>query len=349
MTTINVDPFVHERIQPQKWCRNGQVPSADYQRMLCELANQIARLHPKELASFGGFPQPSTGHVWRFAAHTSPLVGSLVVRVLMAKSPSTIGPYCDVSILDNTFTTVLANKQVFGGGAIGETPADVPDEWTVQTLVLDARNFQNTSIKGVIQTPIFGAGISPSEYTGRIVSATIYEHPMPADTAYGYLSQGYALGQNIYESDRKGLVQFAINQWKRGLAHQANFSSLTDATAPTNSSATFANIIDNSIAVTTDTAGFYLDLRAGNTKSRTTVPCRFEACFKTTGGASLSVRLVDQNGTVLATLTGNNPVLNWLQTTVNLNPTIAKYDVQHAGNGAQTITTYAASLYRYAA
>jgi hypothetical protein len=353
MSTVDVDPWIRERLQPRFWCRNGMLVSAAYQGKLCELANQVVSFRVKEIASFGNTAQPTVYTNWTFAAHTSPKCATIVCRVLMAKSPSTSGAFAVVE-LSNEAGVMLVQKLIYAGVAIGETPVDSPDEWTEASAIIDARTYPNTKIYGRVYTLFTGdGGVTTGIYTGRIVGATIYELALSPDTDNGYLSQSYSAGQGIYEGHRGGLVETAIGQWKRGAAPLFTWSSERDSSAAIDSSGSgnYRNLIDDSTTTASNSSpGFWIDTRNCNTKSRADVPCRFAARVQSTGGNS-SVRLVDgATGASIRTLTISGAFTGWVEgDTSALEPRHQKVDVQYRGDVAQTLTVYSACLYQYLA
>jgi hypothetical protein len=352
-SSVSVDPQVRERIQPHHFCRNGQLVSPNYQSMMAALANQITWLRTKELGTFDGEPDgASTNVTWRFACHTSPNCGAIVARLIIAKG----GAYIDPDTLfgpinaSPTFTLSLYEsdgdlidyKTINAGVANGETLDISADEWTVQTMILGggSLNLQDLDIRGEL-TATFG---------GRMVGATIYECARAPMVENGYIAQQYSIGQGIYDTDRQDVADAAVDLWKRGASPLFTFSSYRNATAPNSSlaAASPANVFDVSIVTaTTETAGYWVDLRYCNTKSRTTVPCRFEAYWATTGGVSQSLYLVDSTGTTVGTLSGNGGSGTWFQTTINLPPTLAKYDLMFTFNGVNYMTLYEASVYQF--
>lgn len=339
MSSVVVDPWLRERLEPFYTCRNGQLVSADFQTKLSELCNQIIRMRPKEHASFGT-DIGSVAKRWRFAGHTSPMAGTIVLRAVIGKTTTGANPGATLT-LTNSAGTTIAQGTTYGGLATGESVADTPDEWVVQTLFLDARTFQNTSFRAELAT----------SGEGKLIAATIYEYAMPPDTSYGYINQQFSVGQGIYEVDRKAIVDMAIALWKRGAAPLWNFSSQTDATAPSSISGSWVNIIDASTTVTANSPGFWVDLRACNTKvARPNVPCRFEAFLSAPGGTIHGVRIVDSTGTAVVTQSPLTPAAGgtWFQTTMNLPPTHAKYDVQFQSDAVNTLKCYAVSVYQYA-
>lgn len=351
MSSVFIDPWIHRRISPQDNCRNGQLVSAWHQSQMASLANQIARLRPKELATFHGATQGIGRNAdWLFAAHTSPLCGAIVARLLVGKTASDSGdgtvtfgppptPEFDLYIA-NQAGTQLAYQAMFASGASGETINDVPDEWTVHTIVVDASAFRNTSIRGELYA-LFG---------GRLMGATIYEYPLPPDTIYGYINQQFSIGQSIKDSDRYDVIRMAIEQWKYGAAHLGNFSSYSFLTAPSVTTSTWQNVWDDSAAAarTPNSPCWMSDLRYCNTKRSTAVPCKLEAYVQTTVGTG-TVRLVDETGTAVPGGFINVPAgtLGWVQTMAYLPATNARYYLEHGADGANPMFTFAASLYQF--
>jgi hypothetical protein len=354
-SSVNVDPTLRERIQPHHYCRNGQLVSPTFQSMTATLANQITALRPKELASFCGDPEaPMTNVVWRFACHTSPNCGAIVARLIITKAPAYIDPDTLVGPVnanpmfelalyeDDVSETYIDSKRVGGGIANGETLDLSADEWTVQTIILGSRalNLRDRDIRGVLN----GA------FGGNLIGAVVYECARAPLTENGYIAQQYSIGQGIYDTDRQDVADTAVDLWKRGAAPLFTFSSYRDATAPasTLAAASPANIFDISVVtVTPETPGYFVDLRWCNTKARTTVPCRFEAYFKTGGGVTLEVQLKDSTGATVGTLSGGSTFGAWFQTEIELPPTLAKYDLMFTYSGLNGLTLYEASLYQY--
>jgi hypothetical protein len=353
-SSVNVDPTLRERIQPHHYCRNGQLVSPTFQSMMATLANQITWLRPKELASFEGDPEPTTNATWRFACHTSPNCGAIVARLIIAKAGAYIdpdslaGPLVPIPTFelalyeDDASETFIDSKQINAGYAYGESFTDCPGEWTVQTMIIGGRslNIRDMDIRGEI-VATFG---------GRLIGATVYECPRAPMTENGYIAQQYSIGQGIYDADRQDVADAAVALWKRGAAPLFTFSSYRDASAPasTLAAASPANIFDISVVtVTPETPGYFVDLRWCNTKARTTVPCRFEAYFKTGGGVTLEVQLKDSTGATVGTLSGGSTFGAWFQTEIELPPTLAKYDLMFTYSGLNGLTLYEASLYQY--
>ncbi len=349
MSSIVVDRWLHNRIAPQNNCRNGQLVSASYQSALAALANQVARLRPKEFASFHGTTQGIGRNAdWNFAGHTSPMCGLIVARILVAKSASDSGtgtvtfgppptPFYDM-YLETASGTYIGDSWVYAGQGYGEAIEDVPDEWSEHTLVLSAQDYRDTDIRGEIYA--YGGG--------RLVGATVYEYPMPPDTIYDYINQQFSVGQPILDSHRYDVMNLAINQWKRGASHLGNYSGYSSGASVT--SATYHNVWDDSLttARTLNSPCWFVDLRYCNTKRTTTVPCRFEAYAYFSGAGAGNVRIVDESGTALSTIAVAGST-GWYQATVNLPATSARYFLEHNSDGVNAMSTLVASLYQYSA
>lgn len=349
MTTISVDPFIRRRIQPQYFARNGQLVSPDFQGQMCEVANQVSYYRTKQLACFSNTLPADQRARWRVACHTSPFADVIVFRLVVCKTLSATARI--TYLIENSSGTTLASDTIHAGLATSEPLTDdVPDDWTVQSIFVDASSFRDTDIRIEIYTPIIGSGIGIANYSGRIASVVIYEHARPPDTDNGFLPQGYSVGQAIRDTDRKGLVDNAISLWKRQAAPLFAYSSIADAIAPTNSANQYRNVFDGSTSVNGNTPGYLVDLSYCHTGSRTTVPCSWAVYVGTTGGSTLSVRLLDSTGATLSTLTASSGIFTgWLTGTVSLPPSLQKIDIFHTGDGTETITTYACSLWQHLA
>ncbi len=347
MTTISIDPSCRPRMQTRWVCRNGMLVNAGLQGDLAALANQIARFRTKQLFRGGGdVTAPTDDRVWRFAGHIGPYTRGVVARIVTAPATQVAqasNPHVLLTLYD-TSGNVIASGNSYFGYAWGMTPDEKPAEWGLVSIGLDVSAYRNTSFRAVLQ-----AGEE-----ARPVSCTVYEIAMPPDTDNGYLLQQYSVGQPILDEDRAALVEMAHALYKWGAAPCFAFSSSTDATAQSTPQITVIgrNVVDN-VALTTnpgtdDHLGFYIDLGVCSRKTKSTVPVKLE-CYAGCPGGSGTVVLVDASLTTHATFNVSGAAAWQTPQTVNLPADMRKYYVAHAGDGINSITTYAFTAYQYTA
>lgn len=339
---IDIDPVCKKPIQPRRFCRNGMLVSAQYQGQMAETLNAIARYRTKEyfraaidLVGTSSTTLPTTATAYRFAGMIGPMAGTMVARIVMApaiQATATNNPKVSLAIYD-TSGNVLTSGYAHWGTSYGNTPAETPEEFGVATIAIDVSAYQDT---------LFRAQLSASQ-EARMISCTVYEVAVPPDTANGYVRQQYSVNAPILDTDRGDLQTLAVALYKRGGPSLIQFSSITDASAPTNN-ATYRNVLYNASYPSETPPGYTLDLRGCNRKTTTTVPVRID-CYA--GSASGNVRLSDTAGNVYATfaLTSASPA--WQTAlTANLPADLRTYVIDHSGAGTTT-TTYAVSVYRY--
>jgi hypothetical protein len=344
VTTTDVDRLCKPRLQPQWSTRNGQLVSAEFQGSVSLLANQIARYRPKMYARGGGdVTAPVADKHWRFAGCFGPAAGSMVVRLLMApadQSSSASNPYVRLNVYD-TSDTLIATARAHFGASYGIPLDEAPSEWGVMTIGVDVRDYRETCFRAEI--------IANEE--ARPISFVAYESTMPATTENAYVNSTYSVGQPILDTDRRHVQDLAVSLYKYGGPSLFHFMSETDATAPEASSTTHASILDSGTP-NQEPAGFHVDLRFSNRKTKTMVPVRVECCAMVDESSvgSGEVRVVDSAGNVYATfsVTNRGPSPAW-QTAVEaeLPADERMYFVEHCTPVLDTITTFCVSVYRY--
>ena len=76
------------------------------------------------------------------------------------------------------------------------------------------------------------------------------------------------------------------------------------------------------------------------------MPCTFKVYAKMSSGTG-NVKLIDSSSVVVAQVNVNSATAQWWSATANLPTTLAKYDLLINGDGTNTLSAYAASLYQY--
>jgi hypothetical protein len=185
-----------------------------------------------------------------------------------------------------------------------------------------------------------------------VIAVMAYEEaPLTVDDATSYYNESVpTAGMPIYDSTRERLLVGLSNMYRQNGGTLFHWGRL-DGTARTRSSATLANLIDGSTTgnPTSATRGVHLDLTYRNTVSRTSVPFELAVYAQTAAGSAGVVRLRDTSGNNLISITNISTTAQWYTATGLIPASAAKYDLQFAGDGVNTLSVYAASVYEYEA
>jgi hypothetical protein len=281
---------------------------------------------------------------WRFVYHAGTHATRLYARMIAARA------YTDGTPAEPFVRLLIELSDGTDVGTIDfhmsnvQRSSDTPNEWS--ETVLPLRDSNGDIVELTPDTDYYGTFIDFDG--GRLISATVYETSLAADTDNGYLPDGPVAGSPVFDEDRGDLTTVLRNAWKRNAAALWHWAADTDALAPTNTTATDTNVIDASTSVSAASAGATLDLRNRSTVRRTTVPCKLFVYGKNTVGTGSSgqVQLKDSGGTNLVTINLTSTTAAWFSATVDLPATLAKYDVTF-DTGAGTTTVYAFSLIQY--
>lgn len=332
--------FANTPIEPARWARNGKYPDAVLRYQVNSLGNSLAAYRVKEIARFGSNMNSLTAGLgvgenvlWRFAYMPSPYAAGVFARAMMM-STSTLAssdPYARISFVN-----------------IGDCEMHYGDGITLQSSLY----YANQVTGSIDTTPPantwdFGT-VSVFNY-GRVVAISIYEYALDVD----WFRVGYAATTPILDTDRELVTSGARNMWKRQGSKLFTWSADHDGAAKTRSSATAANIIDNSTTVSGSTPGFLLDLRNRTTVGRGTVPVTMWVHGSSAGATGGTVTLKDSGGVAVATVSGigiGGGASDWYSTTANLPATLAKYDLHFSSpDGVNTLNLFAVTLAQYAA
>lgn len=337
MSSVEVSPAFWARMQPPALARNGQLVGAFVENTMRSAMNQVLAFRGKELFAYAapvsGIPSGDTASRvrWRFAGHTSKSCARLHIHVLMARNN-----LVDANDSTCSFTEEGSAQTVewhFGG----TSATDTPDEWAEFHGVMDIT--ADTDVYGLFQ----------EEKGGRLIAAVVYEEGKVPDTLNGYLSPTSA-GANIYDEDRRLLVERMIESWTTQGAHVWNFTADLTSSAPQNSTTTWKNLLDTGVTtVSAASPGATLDMTGKATlrQEPTGVACIMKA-YATTTGSTGKVRLVNSAGVAIATVNLTAPTASgWYLTTFYLPASAGKYDLQFALDAGllNTVTVHAVSIY----
>lgn len=240
-------------------------------------------------------------------------------------------PYVSIAITKVGGATTTLD---FHGGAAIAT-VDGPEEWMpqIQTCDVDAASEYTAAVT-------FNDNV-------RLLDLEVWEDYIPTvdeDTTY-FSEWEPAAGSPVYDNRQQRLLQGlgAMVRLNRGL--RADWS-LDDGSSRTRSSATLINLQDNSTTGTpaASSPGVTFVTSYRNTVNATVAPIKM-AVYGSIGGGSGTVKLRDTSGNDAATVTINGAA-GWYTNTGSLTiGTGQKYDLLYAGDGANTVSVSAVSVY----
>ena len=354
--SIAVSRVAPKALTTNQWARNGRYPDAAFHGGLAARTNQLLRWRTKEVFSYevpiANIPTGATLRS-RFRFHSSTHARYLFTRFVGALTGSTgSDPIEDQDVyskltFDNAGVTV--GEAAFHIGAVAGTAGgfftDAPAYMGWADVALN--DGSGNLIEIPADTDLNGLFTDVNE--GRLVAASVYEVSLEPTVANGYLVGGQVAQSPIYDEDRGDLTVALRNALKRNGAMLLDWYVDKELVPRTRVSATALNVVDNtSTTISAATPGWTIDLRNRNRLSATTVPCVFAAYAKMSSGTG-NVKLIDSSSVVVAQVNVNSSTAQWWTTTVNLPATNAKYDILINGNGAGTLSAYAACLFRYEA
>lgn len=341
-------PLIHA----DRDCRNTHVPSATFYGQAVETENFLTGYGDRSVFSkawrmgqSGLFTDAdATVALFRFRSR----VGAARLRavVMLGRSYNHLGDIAPATgpggvrievTLSGGGTTTLGP---FSSAESTSAPTDAPSTWSVavDTIEIDAN-------------AVYECAVIVSHY-GRPLSIEVHEcgDPTISEATNYYNASTPQAGSPILDTTRSRLLVGLSDMYRANGGTICHFSTFNGA-ATTRSSTTPLNLIDGATtgAPTTASAGWFLDLAHHNTRSRpTSVPFELAVYGSVAGGSGGTVTLVNAAGSVLGTVTINGAA-GWYTTTLLLSTTAQKYDLQIAGDGANALTVWAASLIEWEA
>lgn len=346
MSAVSFPTVARKALVTLQRLRNGLYPEAGTTTHLQEEANRIVALRGKQWtfaaplatlhAAAGSFLQR-----WRAFIHTSTHCRYIYVRALSMPSNNAGRPVTTVTFTVSGDVTPSATCD-FSYGA--ETASDA----------------LNTVSPGQMRPTFAGAFVDllpDTDYevnvydadNARTASVCLFETALERDTANGYVVNGVVGGQDILQPHRADIMPMLRDAWLRNARPLITWSSDIDASSPTRTSATIANLIDGVTgSPTAATAGFTLNLTNQSTLRRAAdgIPVIMRAYGKCAGGGSGHVYLTDSAGTDLIDTEIDTTTEAWYSSgAFNLPATDGKYDLRFGGDGVNLLTVRAVSLY----
>lgn len=180
----------------------------------------------------------------------------------------------------------------------------------------------------------------------RIVSCTFFElgeGTISESTDYynGYVAQANA---DIFDTTRSRILIGMSNMYRQNGGTKVHWGRRT-GTARTRSIATYANIVDGTTTgtPTAATRGCTLNNEYRHTARRAVVPYEIAVYASVPAGLG-NVKLMDTAGNSYGPVVVNSSTAQWFTATVNLPNDSRKYDLQLAGDGVNTLSTFFASI-----
>lgn len=322
---------------------NGMSPNAFMWRQLIDAHNHIARfrgmrqVYSKALEL--GTDTSGVGSLagrWRFRTGRN-VTQCRVVLVMgltsaSAGSGSSADPYCEIDFtISGGATTTLGP---FRHSASTGTINDAPDEMNV--FVEEVTVTENTA---------YECWFRNSNYA-RPISICVYE--VNPDTGLENAHSPTA-GGPIYDAHRETLLAGLSNMYRQNGGINFHWSVYNGA-AQTRSNATAASMFDGTTTGTPTAGssnGFYVDPRYHRTASRTTVPFEWGVYASMSAGSG-TCRIIDTAGSTYGSITVNSATPQWWTATFNIAESAEIFLVpQMAGDGAGTLSVYAASIIEY--
>jgi hypothetical protein len=351
-------------LQWERWCRNRDVPQAEFLSRAKRYANHVTAYRRKTIFTVGGDLGSSssigatisgTVNYWRSRFISGNAATQLRFKLdippphYQAESPPT-DPRIDVSVtLAGGATTTKSITQAAWNG--GGPHNDAPQYWRTHRLRFD--------ISANATYEILVAGVNG----GRPVCVTAYEFADPDADEEGvpfYIERGVSAETPIYDALAQLFLLGLSDTWRRNRAHLLSFAGRGDGTARSVTGTTWTNLIDgSSTSVGSATPGYrFGDATDGSLeladllplvrlKDGTGLPVTFCAYANTSAGSTGEVRLQGSGGTACS-LTGITTSLQWhtVDTTLVGVDTLDQLDLQlRNGTALQTTNVYAVAMY----
>jgi len=334
-------------VEHMRLARNGLVPDAQFVYSATAAQNHVQAYRKKMVfASTGiigtgtkaGSATTTTLHRFRFHAGygTTNLVCSYVLGIGAA---------------GGTDPKIVITATAAGGAALPSVEA----HYGLNTLTItDAPNNVGTGKLriAVSANTTYEVAVVAYDYV-RLISLGCWEEgATTVDTSVNYYVEPGGALTPIYDANRQRMAQGLSEIWKRNGLHVMNWSPGT-GTAKTRSSATWANVSDATTAVASTSAGYMLGGNLFTPMTRRiigTCRCVLAVYGSTSAGTAGQVRFQGDGGSTVLSVTNVGTTPQWYATeqdfAVGLG-TFTKADLQFRGDGANTLSLYAVSLYLY--
>lgn len=336
--TIQPSPFLPALLQPHKHADNGFSPDASFYAQITGAMGHVVAYRRKlvyrravPLGAAGGI----TGTPWRWHCRTGVGAQRFVIYALLGLDDRKVAvdPYISVAITRTSVPTTTTME--FHAGASQFQAVDAPEEFCPFATTMD---------------------VSPDEvYTGavtfndnvRVIALLVWEDASPEveDAIHPHTTWTPSAGSPIFDDDVENELDGVGDMLRKNGGIRWDWTVLA-GTARTRTLATYINLVDNTSGATptTSTPGVKFHTQYRNTRSATTVPITM-AVYGSVVLGSGTVKLRDTSGNDAATVTINGAAGWYTAAGAITVGTGQKYDLVYAGDGSNTVTVNAVSIY----
>jgi hypothetical protein len=339
MSHLYYPPLIH----PNRDARNGMYPATSFYGRLQQAHNHLVGYRHKTVfqrqwrLGNKAYSGAASTNLARFAFRTG--YGAAYLRIVMLQcvaNTSTGDPRTEIEFV-NVADAVTTTAGPWQGFIDTASTGDEPSTWRIvtDTIAVTPAKLYTATIK------TYDSCRPMSILVMEIGSGTITE------AVDFYSAANMVSDAPIFDATRETILGGLGSMYRQNGALQINWGNGNGA-ALTRSSATPVNVVNNSSTgtPTAATPGYSCDLRYRNSSSRTGVPVVLSAYASIPAGSG-TVRVIDTAGTTHLTLTINSAAPQWFTTTGTITASDLKFDFQAAGDGANTLSLVAVSLYEY--
>ncbi len=330
-------------ISPNRDAQNGMYPATSFYGRIQQAHNHLVGFRHKTVFQrawrLGNktYSGASATNLARFRWRTGH--GAAYVRIVgvqCASNSSTGDPRTELELVNfsDTVTTTAGPWQGFIDVA---STGDEPSTWRIftDTIAVTPNKIYHATFK------TYDSCRPMSLLVMELGGGTVTE------SVNYYSAANMVSDAPIFDATREKILGGLGAMYRQNGALQVNWAN-GDGSALTRSSATAINVVNNSSTgtPTTATPGYSCDLRYRNSSSRAGVPVEL-AVYGSIPAGSGTVRVIDTAGTTHLTATVNSATPGWFTATGTITASDLKFDFQAAGDGINTLSLHAVSLYEY--
>ena len=330
-------------ISPNRDAQNGMYPATSFYGRIQQAHNHLVGFRHKTVFQrawrLGNktYSGASATNLARFRWRTGH--GAAYVRIVgvqCASNSSTGDPRTELELVNfsDTVTTTAGPWQGFIDVA---STGDEPSTWRIftDTIAVTPNKIYHATFK------TYDSCRPMSLLVMELGGGTVTE------SVNYYSAANMVSDAPIFDATREKILGGLGAMYRQNGALQVNWAN-GDGSALTRSSATAINVVNKSSTgtPTTATPGYSCDLRYRNSSSRAGVPVEL-AVYGSIPAGSGTVRVIDTAGTTHLTATVNSATPGWFTATGTITASDLKFDFQAAGDGVNTLSLHAVSLYEY--
>ncbi len=286
-----------------------------------------------------------------FAGHTSPGVSRARFEIVAVPGSTNASP-------PNPVKVILSQETGLTGTGTTSTPATI---YTTELSSTISPDRYSTQYADFTILPDQDYRWTVTLYDGaRAFSMCLYELPEdsvnPSTDAGAVDTSLIQVGQAVCDETVSDILTCADKLWRRGGPPLFGASGSTDFSPQilyARTSTTYANTLDQSVTtVSSSSPGYPVRVQNQHSFDSINVPCVFYTRAKMAAGAgSGDIRILDNSGTVLATINVTGTSYTWYTATFSLDGTKSadKIDVQLRGDGANDLHVVCYGAFRHVA